>query len=281
MRAKELGVASVVVTFDVDPDEVLKSHPVPKKLLSNDDRIKLLSRSPADYVLVVPFTLELAALPYDEFVEKVLGSFAELVGIHVGFDFRLGRGAKGTVATLTEWGEPRGCEIKGYDLLEMEGHPVTATRIRELVAAGDVRTASALLGRPFYVRGTVIEGRHEGAKFGWPTANVELTVPYAPIADGVYAGWCEVEGTCLPAAINAGYPPTFEGDRNLCKLEPHIIGFSGDLYGKELTVSFAEHIRGPKKFESIEALKQTVRNNIEWTRATLEPKPADELGYPR
>lgn len=278
--ARQLGVAAVVVTFDVDPDELLSSHPAPRKLLINEDRINLLSRTGADYVLVVPFTRELAALRYDEFLEQVLGSFMHLRGIHVGCDFKLGYKALGTVGSMTDWGVSRGCPVKGYPLLERKGHPVTATRIRDLLGAGQMEVANCLLGRPFYVRGTVVEGRHEGSQLGFPTANVQTTMPYTPVADGVYAGWCAVDGICYPSAINAGYPPTFEGREKLCKLEPHLIGFAGDLYGRELEVSFSSWLRGPVKFPSLEALIATVKGNISWTEGHLGRCPADELGFP-
>lgn len=277
--ARKAGLPSVVVTFDVDPLEVLCPDRDPRKLLPDADRIELIARSGVDHVLVVPFDRELASLPYDEFLVDVLGRFMTLRGIHVGRDFRLGRGAAGDVTALAEWGGANGCEVRGYDLLEVEHGVVSASRIRDLLAAGEATMAAELLGRPFYVRGEVVLGRQEGRKLGFPTANVRTPAPFTQLADGVYAGYCAIDGTCLPAAINVGYPPTFEGAGNLCKLEPHIIGFDGDLYGTQLCVSFVRHLRGMVKFDSLDDLIATVQGNIAWTRENLPPVPADPLGF--
>lgn len=279
--ARRRGVASVVVTFDKDPDEFFFADGIwPNKLLDDHDRIRLIARSGVDYVLVVPFDGELAALPYDAFLEDVLGQAMEMRAIHVGRDFRLGHKAEGTVDALRAWGGRHACEVIGYDLLEEDGETVCSTRIRALLAEGDAQGAARLLGRPYFVKGTVVEGRHEGTKMGFPTANVAPEVGYVSVADGVYAGWCAVGGICYPAAINAGYPPTFAGERRLCRLEPHIIDFEGDLYGSQLAVSFGPRLRGPVKFESLDALIEAVKGNIAWTRAHLTRLPADELGFP-
>ena len=277
--AREAGLPSVVVTFDVDPDEVLHPDRDPRKLLPDADRIDLVARSGVDHVLVVPFDRDLASLPYDVFLEDVLGRFMDLRGIHVGCDFRLGRRAAGTVESLAAWGAGRGCAVRGYDLLQLEHGTVSSSRIRDLLAQGDAQTAEKLLGRPFYVRGEVVLGRQEGRKLGFPTANVRTPAPFTQLADGVYAGYCNVDGACLPAAINVGYPPTFEGQGNLCKLEPHIIGFDGDLYGTQLCVSFVCHLRGMVKFDSLDDLVATVQDNIAWTRENLPKVPADPLGF--
>lgn len=278
--AHRKGVPSVVVTFDRDPDELFCDVHPPCKLLSNEDRLDLLAEVGADYVLSIPFVPQLARLSYDEFLEQVLGRFMVVRGIHVGYDFKLGEHAVGTVSSLAAWGAGHDCEVHGYSLLTVAREPVTATRVRELLAEGDVETALLLLNRPFYIKGLVVEGRHEGTGFGFPTANVQVQVPYASLPDGVYAGYAAVDGQCLPAAINVGYPPTFEGRRHLARFEPHILDFSGNLYGRELAVSFIKRLRGPVKFPDVDSLIAAVNGNIEWTRENLVAGPAAPQGYP-
>ncbi|NTU89458.1 MAG: riboflavin biosynthesis protein RibF, partial [Actinobacteria bacterium] len=266
--AKRRGVSSVIVTFDRDPDEFFSQKRQVRKLLSNKDRIDLLATLGADYVLCVPFGEETAVLSYQEFIEAVLCSFMNPKCFHVGCDFKLGSHALGNVCTMTQWGTLRECECVGYDLLRIGDHPVTATRIRELLAEGDVAGASLLLGRDHYVRGIVEHGRGAGKGFGIPTANVSMSVSYTPIKDGVYAGYVTCDGESHKAAISVGLSPTFQDAR--CTLEPHLVDFDGDLYGKEVTVSFVARLRDLIEFTSTEELISTINANIEWVRKNLD-----------
>lgn len=266
--AHRRGVHSVVVTFDIDPDELFRDRDQIAKLLTNEDRISLLAGLGADYVLVLPFTHALAAHDTVGFLRDYLLPFMDLRCIHVGHDFRLGVGNGGGVDDLTVWGAEHDCTCVGYDLLCLGDEPVTATRIRELLAMGDVETAATLLGRPHYVKGTVVHGRGAGRHdFDIPTANVTTDVFYTPLLDGVYAGYVTFDGVRHPAAINVGIPPTFSEAR--CALEPHIIDFEGDLYGREVSVSFVKRLRDLMKFSSSEELMKTVGANITWVREHL------------
>jgi len=267
--AHRRGIASVVVTFDRDPDELFMEPSRVRKLLSNEDRIARLARLGADYVLVLPFTRDFAAHTSEAFLTDYLLPFMDLEGIHVGYDFRLGSGTDGDVSSLRTWGGMHRCDCVGYDLLTMGGEPVTATRIRELLGQGDVAKAAELLGYPFYITGTVVHGRGEGGReFDIPTANVSWDIPYTPVLDGVYAGYVEVDGVRHPAAVNMGVPPTFK-DRTDCRLEPHLVDFEGDLYGKTVSVSFVERLRDLRVFSSDEELIETVGANIAWVREHL------------
>lgn len=267
--AHRRGTASVVVTFDVDPDELFLDRSKVRKLLSNEDRIERLANLGADYVLVLPFTCEFAAHTFDSFLMEYLLTSMELECIHVGYDFRLGAGTDGDVGNLRDWGRARGCGCVGYDLLRIGNEPVTATRIRELIGHGQVAKAADLLGYPFYITGVVHHGRGEGGeRFDIPTANVFWEVPYTPVLDGVYAGYVKVDGVRYPAAINMGVPPTFK-ERTDCRLEPHLLDFTGDLYGKTVSVSFVERLRDLKAFSSEEELRETIGANIEWVREHL------------
>ena len=267
--AHERGVASVIVTFDIDPDELFLPPERVRKLLSNEDRMERLCALGADYLYVLPFTFDFAALSSEEFLDGCLGAFMDLQRIHVGFDFRFGAKNSGTVETIQEWGERHGCVCHGYDLLIEEGDPVTATRIRNLLAEGDAATATKLLGYAPYVTGTVVHGRGEGGKdFDIPTANVVYDTPYCAIADGVYAGYVRFDGVDHPAAINMGIPPTF-ADRAVCRLEPHILDFDGDIYGREVSVAFVERLRDEMVFKDTDELKRVIGADIARCRELL------------
>ena len=263
--ARARGVAAVAVTFDPDPDVVVRPEPAPKLLLAAD-RIAGLSRSGVDGVLVVPFDAELAALDHAGFFERVLLPRLDIRSVHVGADFRLGAGGRSTVAVMGAWCAERGIEVAGHRLLCDDGAAITATRIRGLLAAGALADAERLLGRRHFVRGTVVEGRHEGAALGFPTANVALPALAQRPPAGVYAGFAFDGTTAWPAAINVGVPPTFQGEDGAAELEANLLGFSGDLYGATLAVLFTTLLRPQRAFASLEELASTVRGNIEDVR---------------
>ena len=267
--ARKRGVSSVIVTFDIDPDELFLPHERIRKLLSNQDRLEKLSGLGADYLYVLPFTHEFASTSTTRFLRDYLTTFMELRCIHVGYDFRFGAGKDGDVASLRLWGANRGCECKGYELLVLGDEPVTATRIRNLITQGEVARAGRLLGYTPYVTGIVEHGRGEGGKkFNIPTANVVYDTPYVPVKDGVYAGYVGFDGVDHPAAINVGIPPTF-ADRSVYCLEPHILDFEGNLYGRTVSVSFVERLRDLQVFTSTEELERVIGGNIQWVRENL------------
>lgn len=268
-EAQEKGVPSVIVTFDPDPDELFKPLSRQRKILSNPDRIEFLRRFGADYVLVVSFTPQLAALTSQQFVDDVLERFFHPVGIHVGADFRLGADNAGSVEDLTCLGDRRGFAVHGHDLRTLGDKPVSATRIRDLVQQGSVDAAADMLCRPHFVRGQVRQGRHEGTGFGFPTANVAVTDPYVMPSEGVYAGFVEVDGRAYPAAINMGAPRTFADKADDRFLEANLIGFDGDLYDRQVAVAFVHYLRPQKRFDSLDELIATVDGNIDWVREHL------------
>ena len=184
--ARERGVAAVAVTFDPDPDEVVSAHPAPK-LTSMDGRLRALT-SIGVRVAVVPFTRQLAALDHVAFFEGVLAPYLDIRAIHVGSDFRLGARGASTVPIIADWGTQKGIAVTGHDLILDGDAPITATRIRSLIARGDVDSARRLLGRRPMLRGQVGPGRGQGTGMGFPTANVEVPGYAQMPADGVYAG---------------------------------------------------------------------------------------------
>lgn len=269
--ARARGVAAVAVTFDPDPDEVVNAHPAPK-LTTLHGRLGALAAA-GMRVAVVPFTRELAALDHVGFFEDVLAPVLDIRAIHVGSDFRLGARGASTVQVISEWGEGRGIAVTGHHLISEGGSAITATRIRSLIAEGDVVSARRLLGRRPMVRGKVGPGRGQGTGMGFPTANIEVPGFLQMPADGVYAGFADVGGEVWPAAINAGVPPMFADSVASARLEANLIGFTGDLYGREVGVSFDRLLRPSRTFASVDELIEAVKNDIATVRGRFGASP--------
>lgn len=270
-EAEARGDELVVVTFSPDPSVVLSPDRPQRMLLSDDERLReLCSIDGVDRVVVLDFTPELAALPYERFVRETLGGLVRLDCIVVGSDFCLGAGGAGTVGALAELGRADGFDVIGADLLDAGGSPVTATRIRGLLREGRVEAAAGLLGRCHFVAGEVAHGRGEGTGFGFPTANVLVDEGLCLPAEGVYAGYVLARETAWPAAINVGKPRSFSpGEEGASFLEATLLGFSGDLYGERVDVVFLRWLREPRSFSSLEELERVVLSNVSWVRATL------------
>lgn len=259
--ARKRGIKSYAVTFDPDPDCVLPGTPA-LKLMSPSDRACALAHSGVDGVLVVPFTAQLANLDYQAFFTDVLGSVMDIASIHVGRDFKLGHRGLGTVGAIADWGAPRGIDVVPHELVAQNGQPVTATRIRAAIAAGQVEDARDLLGRPYMIRGQVAAGRGEGSGMGFPTANLVVPQGIQVPADGVYEGIALVGDTAYPAAVNVGLPPTYAGNAASAHLEANLIGYTGDLYGSSIALAFTRFLRPSRVFDSLDELIATVEGNI-------------------
>ncbi len=261
-EARLQGARAVAVTFDRDPDQVVAPQTAAPQLLSLADKLRFIGETGIDTVLVIPFTLDVAALLPEVFLENVLAVAMRPVALHVGRDFRFGARASGDLQVLERFGMARGFAVTGHELVEVGGAPITSTRIRRLVASGDIAAAAALLGRAPRVSGTVRRGRGEGAAIGFPTANV-LPDPYAALpADGVYAGRVVFpDGSAWAAAVSVGTPPTFPEARDY--VEAHLIDFEGDLYDRTLTIEFFERLRPQQAFASLTDLTAAIAADVE------------------
>lgn len=260
LDANRRGGRAIGITFDRDPDQIIDPPTAAPQLLSLDDKIRFMGETGIEAVLVVPFTEDVAAMPPAEFLDKVLASAVDPLAIHVGHDFRFGARAAGDVDDLQRWAAVHDVDIAPHQLLEIDGEPVTSTRIRRLVAAGDVAEARRLLGRPTRVTGTVVRGRGAGRQLGIPTANIAPARYSALPGDGVYAGLAEVGETTFPAAISVGTPPMFPEARDY--LEAHLVGFDGDLYDRQLTLRFVEHLRDQCRYDSVDDLVSAIHEDI-------------------
>ncbi|MER5974193.1 bifunctional riboflavin kinase/FAD synthetase [Streptomyces sp. NPDC002055] len=268
-RARELGVPSVVVTFDPHPSEVVRPGSHPPLLAPHHRRAELMAELGVDAVLILPFTQEFSKLSPADFVVKVLVDKLHARAVVEGPNFRFGHKAAGNVELLTELGGTYDYEVEVVDLYVRGeaggGEPFSSTLTRRLVAEGDMTGAMEILGRPHRVEGVVVRGAQRGRELGYPTANVE-TLPHTAIpADGVYAGWLEVAGEAMPAAISVGTNPQFDGTERT--VEAYAIDRVGlDLYGLHVAVDFLAYLRGQEKFASIEALLDGIADDVKRSR---------------
>jgi riboflavin kinase / FMN adenylyltransferase len=272
--ARDLGLPLVVVTFDPHPAEVIRPGTHPALLCSLRRRAELLGALGADAVCVLEFTLEFSRLGPDEFVRTVLADRLHTRRVVVGENFRFGHRAAGDLALLAELGEKHDFRAEGVPLLAPDGVTMSSSAIRERVAAGDVASAAAGLGRPHRVEGVVVRGEQRGRALGFPTANLETPPHTATPADGVYAGWLArlgadgAEAERWPAAISVGTNPTFDGRRRI--VEAYALDRDDlDLYGAHAAVDFAARLRGMVRFDSVDELIAQMRLDVAEARALL------------
>ena len=264
--AAERGCATAVVTFDRHPATIVRPESAPLLLCDLDHKLELLAETGVDYTLVVEFTPEQAEVPAEMFARQVLVDCLQARAVEVGADFHFGQGRRGNVETLGAVGEEFGYEVVGLPLVKQltgEGEVISSTSIRAALSEGDVEKAHRLLGRPFEVRGVVTPGDRRGRTIGFPTANIPTTPDLQVPADGVYAAWyVRDDGAQYPAAVNIGKRPTFYDDAERSLIEAHLIGFRGDLYGESAKVRFVRRLRGEKKFDGIDSLKQQLVKDV-------------------
>ena len=284
--ALEPGVPVVVVTFWPHPWHVLRPEQAPVLLTSLEERIELLRAAGASRVEVVDLTPEFSKLTPEQFIDQVV------LPLHprrvvVGENFRFGHRAAGDTETLARLGEGR-FEVTALSLVAVGDEETGSSRIREALAAGEVRHAAEHLGRPFRFTGVVVHGDHRGRELGFPTANLDVPNNRACPADGVYAGWVrrldgmDAHGRPLapgqpaerwPAAVSVGTNPTFDGASR--RVEAYVLDRTDlELYGAQIAVDFCDRIRGQVKFDGVTALIEQMRDDVSRVRDLLE-----ETGY--
>ena len=270
--ADERGLRAVVVTFDRSPRELFTGSD-PGLLLSLDQRVELLRRTPADDVVVLTFDRELAGVEPEDFVRDTLIGELGMRVIVVGRDFRFGAKARGDVALLQALASDLDFDVVVLpDQVDGDAR-VSSTAIRDAVRAGDVERAASLLGRLHAVRGEVVTGARRGRELGYPTANLAADSEGMVPADGVYAGWLvDDDGTRYPAAISVGSNPTFEGVPQQ-QVEAHLPGVDLDLYGHRVSVEFAHRLRGMVAYDGVAALIDQMRADVERTVGLLGSDP--------
>jgi riboflavin kinase/FMN adenylyltransferase len=247
--------ADTVLTFDPHPLEVIHPSALPKLIMPFAVKRDVIEGLGVRELVVIPFDREFASRSAEEFIEDVLIERLGAERVSVGENFRFGAKAKGDPAMLAARPE---FATRVVPLVEVDGETVSSTRIRALVAAGDMEGARHCLGAPFMVEGTVVEGDQRGRELGFPTANIVPDDRLAYPGHGVFAAFADGG----PAAVNVGVRPTFDSGRGVL-IETYLIDRDEDLYGRMLRVAFVERLRGEKRFASVEELIAQMRIDVE------------------
>ncbi|MBW2275557.1 MAG: bifunctional riboflavin kinase/FAD synthetase [Deltaproteobacteria bacterium] len=273
-RARILDGEAVVMTFDPHPRKVLRPEQAPRLLATLEQKLEVLEEIGVDMVIVETFDEQFARLEPQIFVEEYIYERVRPMEVFVGYDFHFGRDREGSMRLLTETGPMLGFAVTIIPEVKVGGRDVNSTRIRDLLAKGNVEEALNLLGRPFGVRSRVQEGDRRGRELGFPTANLDPENEVLPGA-GVYAGEVRIldegnpgQGERFPAVINVGYRPTFRDGQGLLA-EAHLLDFDGDLYGRSVELCFMHRLRSERKFPGPEALREQIARDVVQARAKL------------
>ncbi|MBB2942281.1 riboflavin kinase/FMN adenylyltransferase [Actinoplanes lutulentus] len=269
-RARDLGLQSVVVTFDPHPAEVVRPGSHPAVLTEPVRKAELIEELGVDALCVVPFTPAFSQQTPNAFVHDVLVEALHTAVVVVGDNFRFGHKAAGDVTMLETLGRTFGFTVEDAPLVSEDGLVFSSTYIRSCVDAGDVRAASVALGRPHRLSGVVVRGDARGRELGFPTANLMVHRYAAVPADGIYAAWLTRTGENAgrwAASVSIGTNPTFSGRER--RVEAYVLDFSGDLYGERLSLDFVAHLREQRTYDGIEPLIAQIQADVEQTRVML------------
>lgn len=258
--AKQRNGTSVVFTFSNHPLSVVAPQHCPRQLATSLDKAELIEKLGVDILLTIPFTPQFLQLSASQFIQLVVENLNPQ-HIVVGPNYFFGHKRSGTPELLQNAGKQHGFQVEIHPIVYCKDKMVSSTLIRQTIGIGHVEKVSPLLGRPFSLTGTVVHGAKRGRKLGYPTINLDLSSELISPPDGVYIVSLSINGTSYQGIANIGNNPTFQGTER--RLEVHILGFSGDLYGQCVTVSFLKQIRGQITFSSAEELKQQISHDIE------------------
>jgi riboflavin kinase/FMN adenylyltransferase len=253
--ALEHGGCPMAMTFDPHPPRVVRPDKAPPLLMTHAQKLEALQRAGLQAVAVVRFTHELSRWDPETFVRTVLVDWLRVSEVWVGANFLFGRDRTGNFSLLRTLGQRYGFRAEKIDPVRYKEFVVSSTRARRLVGEARMDEAGGLLGHPYYIDGTVVEGRRKGRELGFPTANLRTDNELVP-PDGVYATTVTVDGIVHAAIANIGVRPTFgESERTI---EAHLLNFNGDLYGKTVRLAFVQRLRDERRFEDVDALRAQI-----------------------
>lgn len=275
-QAQALDARSIVVTFDRHPASVVRPESAPLLLTDLDQKLERLAATGIDATCIVKFDEDSSREAPSDFVKRVLVDGLLAKRIIIGEDFHFGHKRGGNVAMLRELGPKFDFDVIPIELISRDDgvdEPVSSTAIRRALAGGQVEVAQQLLGRPFSVRGVVVNGDKRGRTIGFPTANTEVSNQMCLPADGVYAGMFTcADGSVHGCAINLGRRPTFFEHADVSLLEAHLLDFSGDLYGQQVSVTFEHFLRSERKFDGLDAIKAQLQLDVSAARGLVGRK---------
>ena len=263
-KARQIDSPSAVFTFDRSPAEILAPQNAPLPLCDLDQKIDLISAFSPDSLLICPVSRPFLEISAEDFLQKIVVGKIGAVSIVEGESFSFGAGRRGNHLFLKDWCRAHELDLTILPSVSMFGAHVSSSRVRALLAAGEVGVVHAMLMRPYRISGLVADGEHRGRTLGFPTANLAEVKTLLP-KQGLYAARALVGGQFYPAAVNLGGNPTFGVEK--VKVEVHILDWSGNLYGRRLTVDFITRLRDIVPFRSRGELIRTMNADIEEIRS--------------
>ncbi|MCD8193948.1 MAG: riboflavin biosynthesis protein RibF [Tannerellaceae bacterium] len=270
VMGREKGLATAIITFPVHPRAVLHVDYQPRLLNSFEEKIEQLATTGLDYCIVLDFTYELSQVSAQQFISQVLFEELQVRMLLTGYDHRFGKGRMEEFEQYAAYGAACGMEVIQVAAFDNGNTKVSSSEIRRLLEEGDVAKAARLLTYPYQLKGNIIGGHQVGRRIGFPTANIAVAEPFKVIpALGVYAVWVTLEGGQYKGMLSIGNRPTLENGDNI-SIEVHIIGFTGDIYHSEITISFIQYIRTNRKFSSLEALQQQLEKDLDTVNSILK-----------
>lgn len=263
-EAARLGLPTMVITFEPQPMEYFAPDKVPARLTRFREKLEALRRFAVDRVLCLGFNRQLAAMSADEFIQRILVDGLGIRYLVVGDDFCFGKDRLGDFQSLVAAGEKQGFQVVNMHTFSIEGERVSSTRIRQAMQQGDLQLAEQLLGRDYRMSGRVVHGAKLGRQLGFPTANIFLHRKASPLQGIFVVEVYGLEGEPLPGVASIGTRPTVDGKQVL--LEVYLLDFDRDIYGTHIQVSFLQKLRDEEKFDSLEALKDKIAEDVQQTR---------------
>ena len=274
-KSVELDCPSLLVTFEPQPREYFRGAVVPARLTRFREKITILERSPINYVLCIPFNEQTSSTPANVVIENFLVQILDVKFLAVGDDFRFGKNAEGDYEMLKAAGDEFGFDVTHLGTMVIDSDRVSRTRIREALAVGDFLLAEKLLGRKYFMMGTVVLGQRMGRTLGTPTANIRLQ-RYRSALEGIFAVTVEGLDRVYQGSAYVGTRPTVDGVEPL--LEVHLFDFDRDIYGARLKVTFHHKFRDDVKFSGLEAMKAQIAVDLNMTRDWFADHK-NELGH--
>lgn len=279
--AHQHGAVSTAITFDRHPAAIVAPQRTPPLIYSLPQKLRVIASLGVDATLLIQFNHAFSQQPGEAFIRNLVRDFGHVHSICVGSAFTFGHRRTGNVALLKMLGQELKFTVHGLAAVSLDGDNVSSTRIRDAIRQGNLDAASQMLGRAYSVAGLVTRGDGLGGQLGFPTANLDITQLVLPPA-GVYAVQVRIvpplpsqhiitplQTPAIQAVLNLGYRPTLNQPNPELRAEVHLLDFSGDLYDRELELTFVEKIRGEQKFPSLEALKQQISRDIQTARDLL------------
>jgi riboflavin kinase/FMN adenylyltransferase len=276
-RAREIGKPSIAITFEPHPLAVLRPDQAPRRLQTLRQKEEVIESIGIDWLLVIPFTRDFSLTEPEDFVKAFLARRLAVAELRIGQHFAFGRGKRGNLELLRRMGPELGFVASGVDEVLYKGEPVSSTRIRTAIEAGQVSDANEMFGREYELDGIVSKGERVGRKIGYPTINLASENELNP-ADGVYVTQIEIRsfGTRFDCVTNIGRRPTVYEDY-ATTIETYVLDFSSDVYGERVRLFFFERLREERKFPSVMALTEQIGRDIEKTREYFRRRDS-ELG---